>query len=870
MRLAGSAPLHARESVPRKKVLVLLFLSILAVAACLFFRPSTLQLTLEISSSARATAQLLYDLGHGYNSTDYDVFQVTSTSLNSFEEIAFDLPPKTVLPGHFVLLPPPARFKIRNIAIRNSGLVLLRVPPEDVLPLLVTVTRVQTGNTLLFTSLPTATFDNLEFKFRGPLRLKRRIFFQNLQLLLIATGLLCLIAILVLWPPRVLIAPARVFAATFRRIHSFFTLVARRLSSPEFIAFDSYAIWFYAICLALFLAGSLAGLNGSSIAAFSSIKGHGAVQKVWLGAPRNTRSDEWGYSTPDILNQRLRSDRFEVSHSALGGHSVALLGNIPVRHFTTIFRPQYWAFFFLPLDYAFAVYWQCKALILLTGLFTWLLLITRSTFWAVTGALWYFFSPFTQWTYSWPTGFPEMVGLICFTIVFTCYLTVGSNKLGLFFCALLVSACAINFALCAYLPHMLTLIWLALFFCVAWFIGARRAIFTRQNLGPRVLAAAVAVCLVAIVGLLLFIQLRPALVAIAATVYPGTRVFPPATASPFLFASHFMQWTETEKHFPPALGNMSEGSGFLWIAPAALFCLRRMTLTRIQKSVLAALSAFSLLLLAWWLLPLPPVIGSIFALNRTDAPRGFTGLGLANVSIVALTAASLRRVSAFPYYLYAPALAFIVMFFFLRHTNDRLDFFFTTGQVMFAALFAAALITLLVTGQRLALALALVVPQALVFGTVNPLERGLVTITASPLFQFVRERPALLRGKWIVFSPSETSSGFFAASGCDVYTGMHYLPDIDHFPLFAAHGIDPQTLNALGYLLARPLPPNEKMSFELRPPVLAWNVSPTDAILPQLGIKYVAFDEPPPPALIPNLIPLSPQPIDGFWLYRFP
>ncbi len=664
MQVAGSSPPRARESVPRKKLLVLLFLSILAVAAYLFLRPPTVQLTLQISSSARATAQLLYDLGHGYNFTDYQVFQVNSTSLNSFEELTFDLPPTTVSARRFVLLPPPARFKIRDITIRNSGIPLLRIPPEDVLPLIETATRIQSGDTVLFTTRPTATFANLDFRFTAPLHLKRRIFFQNVRLLLIATGLLCLAAILVLWPPHLLVALTRAFATAIGRIDSRFRLIARGLSSAEFIQFDSYAIWFYAICLMLFLVSSLADLNGSSLAAFYSVNGHGAAQKIWLGEPRVTRSDEWAYATPDILNQCLRPDRFEVKTSPLGGDSIALLGNIPVRHFTALFRPQYWTFFFLRLDYAFAVYWQCKALILLTGLFTWLLLITRSTFWAATGALWYFFSPFTQWTYSWPTGFPEMVGLVCFTMVFTCYLTIGRNELALFCCAVLASACAINFALCAYLPHMLTLIWLALFFCIAWFIGARRLIFTRQMLGPRVFAATAAVLLVATVGLLVFFQLRPALLAIAGTSYPAARVFPPANTSPLLFASHFMQWTETEKHFPPALGNMSEASGYLWIAPAALFCVRRMTLTRIQKWILASLCVFSALLLAWWLLPVPAVIGSIFALNRIAASRGLTGLGLANVSIVVLTAASLRRPSALAYYVLcgAPRLPSDVLF----------------------------------------------------------------------------------------------------------------------------------------------------------------------------------------------------------------
>ncbi len=99
---------------------------------------------------------------------------------------------------------------------------------------------------------------------------------------------------------------------------------------------------------------------------------------------------------------------------------------------------------------------------------------------------------------------------------------------------------------------------------------------------------------------------------------------------------------------------------------------------------------------------------------------------------------------------------------------------------------------------------------------------------------------------------------------------MHYVPDIHHFPLFAASGIDPAAFNRLGYLNAHPISARERPKVEFNAPVLEWSVSPTDPILPRLGIKYLAFDEPPPPALIANLLPLSPQPVDGFWLYRFP
>jgi hypothetical protein len=875
MQLATSPLCSSSESIPLKEALLLFSLSILAFAAYLFVRPANVQLTLEMSSTAAGPVQVFYNVGHGFNRTDVRTVFVTSRSLDSFQELTFDLPNQDLLKLRFDPLIGTGSFKIRNIATRNSGLILKRIAVWDVVPLNHFTSGTQQGSEVLFSSLP-GTSPHLLFRLPEPLRLYQRIFDQNVWLILSAAGLLCAVLILAVWPPLPLRSFVSAPAILARRIDAFFSRTAQRLSSAEFIQFDSYAIWFYCVCLLLFLAASVADLNGSSMAMYSSGYGHGAPEKIWVGAPRASRSDEWSYSTPDILNQSLRAARFRVTDSALGGHSVALVGNIPVLHFTTIFRPQFWAFFLVPANYAFAVFWQFKALILLTGVFTWLLLLTRSSFWAIAGSTWYFFSPFTQWAYSWPTGLPEMVGLVCFIMVLTCYLTVGTNKVALFSAGIAAAACAINFALCAYLPHMVPLFWLIVFFFIGWCIHARRLIFSRPSRASRILALTLAASIVAVAGLSVFIHLRPALAAIASTSYPGVRVFPPRNMPPFLFMSHFMQWTETERHFPPVLGNLSEGSGFLWLAPATLFCFRRMTLSSLQKFALGSLWAFSFLMLAWLLLPVPAVLGKLMALDRTAGPRTFLALGLANIGIVALTAASTRRIqfgrteTSLVYYASVVGLAFAILFLTLRATNEQLGSFFTQGQLLFAAFFVAGLITVLISGRKLALALALVVPQALLFGTVNPLQRGVGVFTSSELYKFVRANPQLLHGKWFVFSDAVVGSAFIAATGCDVYTGDHYLPDIDHFQLFAQSGLDPAAFNRLGYLDASAVPPGEKSSLEFRAPVLRWKVSPADPILPRLGIKYVAFDQPPPAAWVSRLTPISSQPVDGFWLYRLP
>src|SRR4029450_11066195 len=122
------------------------------------------------------------------------------------------------------------------------------------------------------------------------------------------------------------------------------------------------------------------------------------------GRGKPIRGDEWNYHTPAILNQVYRAAPFSVETSALGTDSASLIANIPVRHFTTVFRPQFWGFFLFSPAYGFSFYWQFKALLLATGVFSLLLLLTRSSGIAIVGTLWYGWAGDPPGSYSGAAG----------------------------------------------------------------------------------------------------------------------------------------------------------------------------------------------------------------------------------------------------------------------------------------------------------------------------------------------------------------------------------------------------------------------------------------------------------------------------------
>ena len=49
-----------------------------------------------------------------------------------------------------------------------------------------------------------------------------------------------------------------------------------------------------------------------------------------------------------------------------------------------------------------------------------------------------------------------------------------------------------------------------------------------------------------------------------------------------------------------------------------------------------------------------------------------------------------------------------------------------------------------------------------------------------------------------------------------------------------------------------------------------WSVSPLDARLKEIGVRYAAFAEQPDSAIADKLKLLSPEPIAGMWLYELP
>ncbi len=835
-------------------------------------RPSA-ELAIEMQSSAASQAKVYFDTGAGFNESESETRSIPADSTDHL--LLFPLPAKTVRSIRFDPLEISGVVRIHAITIQKPD-SHTRLRDLDLLKV-TALNEIQAigpqSSGLEVKIVDQARDPQLLLPVQRPLRIHHSAadFLSRRNLQTLAFFLLFALASVGLaywW---------RGFARVMAGIHGFFDRCAAPWAGSNGIVLDRTAIWFYALCLLAFVLLSLGRFHGSSISiAGASYRGWTDVEHTpLLGSPKKVRSDEWSFQTPTILNQLFRRDPLAVNDTLLGPGKAALLGNVPCWHFTQVFRTQFWAFFVLPADYAFSVYWQCKALLLLTGVFTLLLLLTRSSAVAAVGALWYFFSAYTQWAYSWASLLPEMIGLFGWTITLTCYLTIGRNRLGLTAAAVVCAVCAINFALCIYPPHQLPLVAMGVAITGGWLWSHRASVWSREGRTARLVALLGCWLLVGAVLVWFLLDAKETLLAAAATVYPGQRSSSGGGIAVAQFVSHFFDFWKNEGNFPASQGNICEASGYLWLAPVTLLLARPPKPYRRSTALLVALWLVFAFLLSWMLFPIPAAAARWVMFDRVPPFRCYHALGLVNVAIVAIFIAERRTVREGGRVLksdWARGLtaALLLIFLFLL-MNRQLDHFFSTRALTIMGLYVSLLILFLTQAWRKMFAAFLLVPLILANALINPLDRNLEVITASSLFKAAHGGHNDWRdGKWLIYSPWADQPGLLAATGLDVVDCLKIIPDRPRMAVFDPNGRYNTVINRSSYFFAIPLSSGLPSSFESPSSGnVLWKVNPLDPRLKRIGVDRVAFAYQPPTAEFEGaLAPFLEESLPGLQVYH--
>jgi hypothetical protein len=534
----------------------------------------------------------------------------------------------------------------------------------------------------------------------------------------------------------------------------------------------------------LYVVASVAKLNGSSTALWRGLADRqNPAADVILGKARDIRSDEWLVHTPWIWSQAEQKPSFPVSNRNIGNGVAPLLTNVPARHWTMLFRPQMWGFFFLDRERAFAFNWNFKWFALLLSGFLFLRIIARgNNLLALSGALLLLFSNYMQWFFSTPTCMPEMIAMVFFALWAVHIMGAGSSRWAIVGGGFVLLISIEQFVFCAYPRFQIPLVYLAVALLLGGCCGSEN---DRQKL-HYFRAGCLIVALAMAGGLLVqwYREVSPTVREIQGLIYPGQQVSSGAGFSWSRLFAPFLEFSMTETHFPMPLGNACEASGFLFLPPL-LGALAVRDLWRGRRDGILIASLVFLAIAIWFMLiGVPAWLARATGWSYVVSSRAMLAVGVASiVGLVRYLARPVEKSETKKRWLLIGAFGLALILFVCLHlANSEIGNFARVTEVTAASIFFAATFCVVWQRRQSASCFLLLLPLLWASPLVNPVERGLPGFARSDVFRWLSEtRRNDPNARWMVMgNPTNRTcclAQFVKATGADVLGGTRCMPD---------------------------------------------------------------------------------------------
>jgi hypothetical protein len=526
-------------------------------------------------------------------------------------------------------------------------------------------------------------------------------------------------------------------------------------------------------------------LNGSSSAMWRFfVDGRLPERGLLLGTAKDVRADEWMTQTPWMLSQASTEPPFQTSNPNVGDGATGLLVNLPIRHWTSIFRPQFWGFFILDFEHAFSWYWNLKWYVLVVGSFLLFRIISRGRALAtVAGTILVFFAPYMQWWYSTGAVLPEIVGLTFLGLWAFHLVRRAKSRRGLVLGALALFILIPNFIFCCYPRFQVPLLYFALL--VALWIGMTMRLRPTDRLLRYGCLGAV-LGLVGVCGYGWYHEVAPTLRMTAQLEYPG-KVF--STGGDFAWSRFFvpfLQFGMSEFHFPVGLVNASNAAGFVLLLPfVAVVLANRPRVWR--DGFIILMLCFAAAVSYFMIVGIPPALAKYSGWSLVYSTRGMLPVGIALIAcfVRALAWPPLRRaISPVVGLILTGALA-AGWWVCLSVVNQKYAGFVSGGLVVSIAVYFAV-ISILFVGRAQWLATSLLLlPIVTASALVNPIGRGLPGFYDSEAFRELRSFAGKDHsGRWLVMGRNLRSNYvpyLVKAAGGNVLSGIRCNPDMAVF-----------------------------------------------------------------------------------------
>ncbi|AQG81582.1 DUF7657 domain-containing protein [Spirosoma montaniterrae] len=626
----------------------------------------------------------------------------------------------------------------------------------------------------------------------------------------------------------------------------------------DLIRFDRRVKWFLGICLGLFLLLSLAKIHAVSIPIWNQMMPDGSDAKrgVISGESRRIRMDDYAVMAPWILSQTNRG--LPQENETIGGGKAPVLVT-PTNHFSTLFRADYWGFFFLNAEQGYAWAFNFRAILSLIGATLLLLLLTQNNFWlSLFGSTWLFLSSGTQsWTHI-PT---VMIGSGSLAVVAAIYLCFGKNKRQIIIASIGLCYMVLYYAFILYPPYQVPLGYVF----AALFLGYLLTHVNKQHLSSqwqtKIIGAISALAGSAVIFYLYFTDLKPTIDAITNTVYPGKRSELGGTGFIANWFSEYFSWQFKDTAFPGSWLNHCELSHYITFAPIIIPSLILVyVLTRQFDWTLLLLSVFVVAGYIWIEVGFPAWLAKLTLWNMSPTRRMQIPFGIGNVLLSVLylhylTTVRLPRKNE--WVLMAAVIIGVIGFVGYAvyvNVNDS-DGFFKAYQLFLPAAFFAGLGILLLPTWQPSYRTAIFGIAILFFLSpnlrLNPVSKGLTPITEHVLYKAVRDiQSREPEARWVVFG-GQFVSYMVTATGVNLLSGVKYTP-----PRQILRVLDPQAKRDSAYnryahtvysTYINPQKPDSVIMVNTFEDGYTVAMDPCSPRFKKLNVKYIIFDRQPQP-----------------------
>lgn len=587
------------------------------------------------------------------------------------------------------------------------------------------------------------------------------------------------------------------------------------------------------ILVALFCLLTVGGVSGSSVAILSDAA---RDPGLLFGSPQSVRSDEYDIHTPNFIGQ-INSGENGVRLLGVGRHDLSVLGNLPTKDWSAIFRPDTVTSLVLPRANALAWNWWFSPLICALAFYGIALLIGFGFGLSVSVSMLISFSPLVEWWHLYPITGPLGFGAAaCFSILKALR---SESQLKAFLWSSFSFYWIVAFALVLYPPFqiatLLAMIPITLAIIAADVSGSRYT-WVRVTVSVGIVALAGAI----VVGAFVMAHAE-AISAIRGTVYPGSRQSTGGTGSLTQLLS---------ANFSPVLAygptffsgtNQSEIAAPYLLASESLVVLsfagwRKTSAT--DRNVALTAACCLALGLAWHQLPIPTSIGRFFLLNLVPPQRVLPLIAISGPFLLGvLIHSQTRRLSKRRKSVMGVAVGSTTFSLALIEALRIKDLLppFPLAALLAMAILGAVAMAIVTAAPSVWATTAVVALVGIGFLSVNPLYRGISPLEHADIAQAIHH--AGTDAIWVNYA-DPSLEGFLAASGASSLSGPNYYPNSDGWKTLLGGFRDESVWNR--YLQTRWLDGSTRA--ELRLVTDHWaevHISPCAPPLTSLGVTHV-------------------------------